>query len=430
MTGLPNLTDGAASTGWRVNNVTISQAWALRRVLMLAQYCGRDLAQLACIGCVHLAPGTPCWRLYFMLAYSRSRFVDPSFRQNVPPGKSGGSNPPWRLVIAALSSLLAHVVIATLAVWLFAGPRGLPAAIRNVLVVRLPPRVDLPSPSHHTTLLQTVVTSRPSTPLQRKPFRRDATARTASAHASSVDLSSDTAYIQSAALNAGGASAGTPSAGGYVVDYNLISSNRELAGGRATYSWHSEEQRYSSSLTSFSPAGGLGALHIQSSGRIENESPRLESAQFGAPGRILAEVTARATASDAMDFARTGDAPERKMISAGVFDPLSLARAVISLSPADVGTPFFVVDQDGVRSLTLTEIADERLNLAELPMQTRRFTFTGEGGQNALTIWVAPDYGWAPARLRLPIDGTMLTFEATSIRQAWTLDTGTVPSLR
>ena len=354
----------------------------------------------------------------------------PPSGRNVPSANLTGRRARWRLALAAAASLLAHGVFATIAVWFFAGPRGLPAAIQNVLMVRVPARADLPSPAHHATVLQPPPTSPPSRPTPRKPLQPDATGRAAPMPASPVDLASDALPIQSATLNAGSASVGTPSAGGYVVDYNLTSSNREFAGGRATYSWHAEEQRYSSSLASFSAAGGLGAIHIQSAGRIENDSLQLGSAQFGPPGRVLAEVTARATASDAMDFVRGGDEPERRMITTGVFDPLSLARAVIHLSQGDVGTPFSVVDQDGVRSLRLMEIADEQLIMAELPMQTRRFAFQGDDGQVALTIWLAPDHGWAPARLRLPVNGAMLTFEATSIRQAGRLEAGAAPLLR
>ena len=64
----------------------------------------------------------------------------------------------------------------------------------------------------------------------------------------------------------------------------------------------------------------------------------------------------------------------------------------------------------------MPDFVDETIVVGAVSMASRRFRFETDESKDAITIWLAPEQNWAPARLLLSTPDGMLTFDAISIR--------------
>ena len=322
-------------------------------------------------------------------------------------------NPRARLGWAVVASLIAHGVIGVIGNSYFAEPRGRQGSVRTPAAASLRVQVATPAPDRPAGIMRAV-------PAARKPalVRRVAAARSGAVIPTPVVSATAPALAEAPALADTVQAQADPTPGPllstqFEIEYAVSAAGSASPGGRAWYTWNMGAERYASTLSATGLSGGNARFELRSDGSIQSDTPSMSAASFGFGAGPQATVTPDPASGEQMQFVH-GD--ELKRIPAGAFDPLSLARLLVTFSQTEVGMRLMLVDHTGPRMIRLKDLVDETIVVGAASMAARRFRFETDESKDAITIWLAPEQNWAPARLLLSTPDGMLTFDAISIR--------------
>jgi hypothetical protein len=169
----------------------------------------------------------------------------------------------------------------------------------------------------------------------------------------------------------------------------------------ATQQWDMADGRYRVLLTAEARAlfFTLGSIVLESSGVVSADGLR--------PERYVDERNKRRTTVDFSANEKTAYVEEangnRKTLAlAGqAADIMSLTYDLAFNPDINVGAPFTLSNRDTVEEIRLVAKREESLALESGPRVTRFYDFRRPDGSGGIQVWLSPEHGWLPAKIRI-----------------------------
>ena len=169
----------------------------------------------------------------------------------------------------------------------------------------------------------------------------------------------------------------------------------------ATQQWEMADGRYRVTLTAEAKAlfFTLGSIVLESSGVISDDGLR--------PERYVDERNKRRTTVDFSANEKSAQVEEangnRKTVAlAGqAADIMSLTYDLAFNPDINIGTPFTLTNRDNVEEIRLVARREEVLTGEAGSVRTRFYDFRRPDGSGGIQVWLAPEFGWLPAKIRI-----------------------------
>ena len=202
------------------------------------------------------------------------------------------------------------------------------------------------------------------------------------------------------------------------IIYALSNQSGTIAGARAIHTWRQDQQSYVGTLRSDLPENLLTAnrLAIQTSGIMYPDlGPAIGSVEFDSgPMR-------RATRTDTdIEMGRLQFQSELTQGVVRVFAPpmdiLGLAYFLAAHPEYSLGSQVTLVDNLGIRPISLRESGRETIKLGDKQVETLRYSFSTVDDRDAVRIWVSTGQQNVPIRLQMETPGGWLIFDAQEVK--------------
>ena len=169
----------------------------------------------------------------------------------------------------------------------------------------------------------------------------------------------------------------------------------------ATQQWEMADGRYRVTLVAEAKAlfFTLGSIVLESSGVISDDGLR--------PERYVDERNKRRTTVDFSANEKSAQVEEangnRKTVAlAGqAADIMSLTYDLAFNPDINIGTPFTLTNRDNVEEIRLVARREEVLTGEAGSVRTRFYDFRRPDGSGGIQVWLAPEFGWLPAKIRI-----------------------------
>jgi len=181
----------------------------------------------------------------------------------------------------------------------------------------------------------------------------------------------------------------------------------------ATQHWDMADGRYRVLLTAEARAlfFTLGSIVLESSGVVSADGLR--------PERYVDERNKRRTTVDFSANEKTAYVEEangnRKTLAlAGqAADIMSLTYDLAFNPDINVGAPFTLSNRDTIEEIRLVAKREESLTVESGTRMTRFYDFRRPDGSGGIQVWLSPENGWLPAKIRILGRDGALTMVAT-----------------
>lgn len=181
----------------------------------------------------------------------------------------------------------------------------------------------------------------------------------------------------------------------------------------ATQQWEMADGRYRVLLTAEAKAlfFSLGSILLESSGVVSADGLR--------PERYVDERNKRRTTVDFSANEKTAYVEEangnRKTLAlAGqAADIMSLTYDLAFNPDINVGAPFTLSNRDTIEEIRLVAKREESLVVESGTRMTRFYDFRRPDGSGGIQVWLSPENGWLPAKIRILGRDGALTMVAT-----------------
>ncbi len=181
----------------------------------------------------------------------------------------------------------------------------------------------------------------------------------------------------------------------------------------ATQQWEMADGRYRVLLTAEAKAlfFTLGSILLESSGVVSADGLR--------PERYVDERNKRRTtvdfsANEKSAFVEEANGNRKTLALAGqAADIMSLTYDLAFNPDINVGAPFTLSNRDTVEEIRLVAKREENLAAESGTRVTRFYDFRRPDGTGGIQVWLSPENGWLPAKIRILGRDGALTMVAT-----------------